>query len=132
MSPLPEKESNGTVYTSTEERIRHFLTNEVGPDEHFAAGVWLPDKKELVKFFESIGVNFSSPLEDYSQGDKEHGFSFHRIFSTNVKGVYLDLVFDKLESHKNPEQMLKGTKKNLLHIYGENLSKEYINSITTQ
>jgi hypothetical protein len=131
MSPLPELESNGMLYSSGEDGLARLLAKDIGSNEHSDMVVWMGDKHELVNLFESIGVRFDMPLEDYDTGDKVHGFLFHKVFSTHTKGVYLELIFDNLKSYKNPESMLNNTEKNILHKYGEKLNQDYLDSITT-
>jgi hypothetical protein len=131
MSPLPELEPNRMLYSSGEDGLIRFMAKDISSDDHSAVLVWMSDKHELVNLFKSIGVKFDMPVEDYDTGDKVHGFLFHKVFSTYTKGLYLELIFDKPKSYKNPESMLKDTEKNILHKYGEKLNQDYLDSITT-
>lgn len=52
-------------------------------------------QNELCKY---MGINFDSPLsaiESYTTESKGHELTYHKIYVTNKKGVYLDLQADE-------------------------------------
>lgn len=131
MSPLPETDLSHITYTSMQENIKSFFEREIPDNNSWKWHVNLDNNNKTKELFDRMNVNLEAPLERYSTTD-EQGEQYHNIYSTNMNGTYIELVFANFESSRgNSRSILKNSKHTIVHRLGNNENEEYLASITT-
>lgn len=125
MSPLPEVKPSRDLYTTEPVNIRGFFDKDINKNEMWE---WHVDIKNKFELFAAMGVSFKNSLDGYWE-KKDEKAVFYKIFSTMENGVYLKISSNDVGDLENPKLIFKNVKDFVFVRLGEDLNKEYLDSL---